>query len=79
MKIPNKRELEQIAINHSSDVSFKDFMKIYRKRTVKPYSFLVNDTFLPSAKLNLVILLLVKLLKNKQKQLKIKDKIKLML
>ena len=79
MKIPNKRELEQIAINHSSDVSFKDFMKIYRKRTVEPYSFLVNDTFLPSAKLNLVILLLVKLLKNKQKQLKIKDKIKLML
>ena len=28
MKIPNKRELPQIAINHSSDFDFKDFMKI---------------------------------------------------
>ena len=31
MNIPNKRELQQIAINHSSDVGFKDFMKIYKK------------------------------------------------
>ena len=29
MKIPNKRELQQIAVNHSSDIDFKDFMKIY--------------------------------------------------
>ena len=28
-KIPNKRELQQIEINHSSDINFKDFMKIY--------------------------------------------------
>ena len=28
MKIPNKRELQQIAFNHSSDIGFKDFMKI---------------------------------------------------
>ena len=28
MKIPNKRELQQIALNHSSDIGFKDFMKI---------------------------------------------------
>ena len=28
MKIPNKRELQQIALNHSSDIDFKDFMKI---------------------------------------------------
>ena len=40
MKIPNKRELQQIALNHSSVIDFKDFMK--------PYSFLVNDTTLPS-------------------------------
>ena len=33
MKIPNKRELEQIALNHSSDIDFKDFMKIYKKCT----------------------------------------------
>ena len=48
MKIPNKRELQQIALNHSSDIEFKDFMKIYKKYTVEPYSFLVNDTTLPS-------------------------------
>ena len=42
MKIPNKRELEQIALNHSSDIDFKDFMKIYKKWTAEPYSFLVK-------------------------------------
>ena len=47
-KIPNKRELQQIALNHSSDIEFKDFMNIYRKCTAEPYSFLVNDTTLPS-------------------------------
>ena len=47
MKIPNERELQQIALNHSSDIYFKDFMKIYKKYTVEPYSFLVNDTTLP--------------------------------
>ena len=31
MKIQNKRELQQIALNHSSDIDFKDFMKIYKK------------------------------------------------
>ena len=48
MKIPNKREHQQIALNHSSDTDFNDFMKIYKKCTPKPYSFLVNDTTLPS-------------------------------
>ena len=48
MKIPNKRELQQIAINHSSDIDFKDFVKIYKKCTDDPYSFLVNDTTLSS-------------------------------
>ena len=48
MKIPNKRELEQIALNYSSDIDFKDFMKIYKNYTKEPYSFLVNDTTLPS-------------------------------
>ena len=47
-KIPNKRELQQIAINHSSDISTKDFANIYKKCTSEPYSFLVNDTTLPS-------------------------------
>ena len=48
MKIPNKRELMQIAINHSSDINPKDFIEIYRKCTDKPYSFLAIDTTLPS-------------------------------
>ena len=48
MKIPNKRELQQIAINHSSDINTKDFIEIYRKCTDKLYSFLVIDTTLPS-------------------------------
>ena len=48
MKIPNKRELQQIALNHSSDIDFKDFIKIFKKYTAEPYSFLVNDTTLPS-------------------------------
>ena len=48
IKIPNKRELQQIALNHSSDIDFKDFMKIYKKHTKESYSFLVNDTTLPS-------------------------------
>ena len=39
MKIPNKRELQLIAINHSSDINTKDFLEIYRKCTDKPYSF----------------------------------------
>ena len=43
-KIPNKRELQQIAINHSSDINTKDFTNIYRKCTAEPYSFLVNAT-----------------------------------
>ena len=48
MKIPNKRELQQIALNHSSDTDFKDFMNICKKCTAEPYSFMVNDTTLPS-------------------------------
>ena len=42
-KIPNKREFQQIAINHSSDINAKDFDNIYRKCTEEPYSFLVID------------------------------------
>ena len=47
-KIPNKRDLQQIAINHSSGISTKDFNNIYRKCTAEPYSFFVNDTTLAS-------------------------------
>ena len=41
IKIPNKRELQQIVFNHSSDIDFKDFMNLHKKCTAKPYSFLV--------------------------------------
>ena len=39
MKIPNKRELQQIASNHPSDISTKDFINIYKKYNAKPYFF----------------------------------------
>ena len=48
MIISNKRELQQIALNHSSDIDFKDFMRIFKKYTTEPYSFLVDDTAFPS-------------------------------
>ena len=35
MKINNKRELQNIAINHSADIDYQDFIKIYRERTKK--------------------------------------------
>ena len=45
-KIPNKRELQQITTNHSSDINTKDFANIYRKCTSEPFYFLVDDTSL---------------------------------
>ena len=43
IKIPNKKELQRIASNNSSDIDFKDFMDLYKKCAAKPYSFLVID------------------------------------
>ena len=48
VKINNKRELQNIAINHSADIDHKDFVKIYRECTKQPYNFLTIDTTLPS-------------------------------
>ena len=48
MKIRNERELQNIAINHSADIDYKDFLKIYRNCTKEPYSFLAIDTTLPA-------------------------------
>ena len=49
MKNPNKKELQEIAINHSSDNNFKDCMKIFIYVLQKHIlSFLVNDKTLPS-------------------------------
>ena len=44
MKIPNKRELQQIALNNSSGIVFKDLVRIYKKCSTEPYSFLIVDT-----------------------------------
>ena len=49
MKINNKRELQNIAINHSADIDYQDFIKIYREYTKEPYNFLTIDTKLPSS------------------------------
>ena len=48
MKIHNKRELQKIITNHSTDISYKDFMEIYRNCTNDPCSFLAIDTTLPA-------------------------------
>ena len=42
-KLKNKRDLQNIAINHSSDTDYKDFIKIYRNCTKEPYNFLAID------------------------------------
>ena len=39
MKTTNERELQQMALNHSSDIYFKDFIKIYKKCTAELYYF----------------------------------------
>ena len=48
MKIANKKELQQVAFNHSLDIDFQDFMNLYKKCTAKSYSFLIIDTTLAS-------------------------------
>ena len=47
-KVPNRRELQETARNHSSDIKTEDFNNIYTECTAEPYSFLVNDTMLAS-------------------------------
>ena len=37
-----------MTLNYSSDIDFKYFLKIYKRCSAEPYSFLVNDTTLPS-------------------------------
>ena len=48
MKINNKRELQNIIINHSADIDYSSFVKIYREYTKEPYSFWTIDTTLPA-------------------------------
>ena len=48
MKMNNRRELQNIAINHSAETDYKDFMKIYRECTKEPVNLLTIDTMLPA-------------------------------
>ena len=48
MKVNKKRKLQNIAINHSADIGYKDFVKLYREYTKEPF-FLTIDTTLPSS------------------------------
>ena len=49
MKINNRKELQNIEINYSADIDYKDFMKIYRERTKEPFNCLTIDTTLPAS------------------------------
>ena len=49
MKINNRKELQNTAIDHSADIDYKDFMKIYRECTKEPSNFLTIDTTLPES------------------------------
>ena len=44
MKTNNRKEFQNIAITHSADIDYKDFMKIYREYTKEPHSFFIIDT-----------------------------------
>ena len=45
MKISNKKELQQIAPSHSSDIDFKDFMKLCKDYAKEPYLFIFNEGY----------------------------------
>ena len=49
MKINNWKELQNIAINHSADIYYNNFVRIYRECTRKLYYFLIVDTTLPAS------------------------------
>ena len=48
MKTNNKRKSQNIAINHSADIDYQDFIKIYRECTKEPYNFFDNRYYITS-------------------------------
>ena len=77
-KINNKRELPNIAANHSADIDYKNFVKIYRECTKEPYLFLTIDPTLPVSdflRFTKCSFLLVKMIVNHQLKI-IDNKIK---
>ena len=51
MEVSKKREIQQIASNHLSEIDFKDFIKLYKDCAKKTYSVLANNTTSSSGKL----------------------------
>ena len=49
VKMNSRKQLQNIAVNHSADIDYKDFVKIYRECIRKPSSFLTIDTTLPAS------------------------------
>ena len=49
IKINSRKELQNVAINHSAVIDYKDFMKIYRECKREPFNFLTIDTMLPAS------------------------------
>ena len=49
MKINNRIEFKNIVTDHSADIQYNDFKKIYRECTKEPYNFLTIDTTLPAS------------------------------
>ena len=47
MKINNRKYLQNVAVDHSAEIDYKDFIRIYRECMKEPYSFLTIDTTLP--------------------------------
>ena len=65
MKIPNKRELQEIALNPSSDINSKDFIKFYKNYTTETFCFLVNNATLEKVRMlmqNLINLITLSIL-----------------
>ena len=50
MEINNRKDLQQISIDHSADIDYKDFLKIHRNCTKEPYSFLTIGIHNPTMK-----------------------------
>ena len=49
MKIKYRIEFKNIATDHSADIDYQDFKKIYRECTKEPYNFFTIDTTLPAS------------------------------
>ena len=49
LKISNSKNLQNIGIDHSADIDYKDFMEIYRECTKEPFNFSTTDTTLAAS------------------------------